>query len=352
MTKLIKRASAEARAFGRGARRPVNAEMEQQDLILSFEDEAEEFVELKAPRGGAAGRARARKPHAHPEDDTVEIKGGKKPTKRPRMDMPEALAQADRQVRARKPRFAPVTFSELGGVRFLHFGTEWVQGGMRLSKPFHLELEYAQQMMSWLLFLNPTPQITQLGLGSASLTKWCYRELTESRVEAVELNPSVVIAARSMFALPYDDARLSVVEADAWDYVNDAANLDRIGVLQVDIYDATARGPVLDSVAFYRACRATLTNPGMLTVNLFGDHPSFERNMRHLGTAFEGRVLALPEVHEGNRIALAFSGPPLDFAWSDLEKRALHVEKTYRLPAKKWLAALRTVSPAGDRFSI
>jgi spermidine synthase len=180
-------------------------------------------------------------------------------------------------------------------------------------------------------------------LGSASLTKWCYRYLPESQVQAVELNPSVVIAARSMFALPSDDERLTVIEADAWDYVHDGAHAGQVGVLQVDIYDATARGPVLDSVAFYRACRATLTTPGMLSVNLFGDHPSFERNMRHLKTAFEGRVVALPEVHEGNRIALAFSGPPIDFAWSDLATRAAFIEKTYDLPASGWLAALRKV---------
>lgn len=325
MTTLIKRASAEARAFGR--RKVKHDDVTGLDDTLDeVQDDALDLTPKSKPKSKAKAIAKAK-------------------DKRPMREMPEALALADRQVRARTPRFAPVTFSEEGGVRFLHFGTEWVQGGMRLRKPFHLELEYAQQMMAWLLFLNAPAKITQLGLGSASLTKWCYRYLPESQVQAVELNPSVVIAARSMFALPYDDERLSVVEADAWDYVNDGANLGQVGVLQVDIYDATARGPVLDSVAFYRACRATLTTPGILSVNLFGDHPSFERNMRHLKSAFEGRVIALPEVHEGNRIALAFSGPLIDFAWTDLAARASFIEKTYDLPASDWLAALRKVMP-------
>ena len=35
----------------------------------------------------------------------------------------------------RKPRFAPVTFSEEGGVRYLHFGTEWVRGGCVCASP-------------------------------------------------------------------------------------------------------------------------------------------------------------------------------------------------------------------------
>ncbi len=61
------------------------------------------------------------------------------------------------------------------GVRYLHFGTEWVQGAMRLRKPDAIELEYAQQMMAWLLFLSPSApdfHVAQLGLGAAALTKF------------------------------------------------------------------------------------------------------------------------------------------------------------------------------------
>lgn len=119
------------------------------------------------------------------------------------------------------PRFAPVTFSEMDGVRYLHFGTEWVQGAMRLRKPDAIELEYAQQMMAWLLFLSPSApefHVTQLGLGAAALTKFCHRQFSRARVTAVELNPAVIIAGRSMFGLREDDERLTVREQDAWDY--------------------------------------------------------------------------------------------------------------------------------------
>ncbi|SDV50938.1 class I SAM-dependent methyltransferase [Chitinasiproducens palmae] len=268
---------------------------------------------------------------------------------------PDELASADRSMRARPPRFAPVTFSELGGVRFLHFGSEWVQGAMRISRPDRIELEYAQQMMAWLLFLDPPAadaRVVQLGLGAAALTKFCYRAFPDSRVEAIELNPSVVVAARSMFALPPDDARLTVTEADAWDIVTAPERRGTIAALQVDVYDATARGPVLDSVAFYRACRQTLREPGMLTVNLFGDHDSYARNLRNLSQAFEGRVVVLPEVHDGNRIALAFAGPALAFPAALLRARAAFIRETWGLPAQRWLRALAAVHPYGDTFEI
>lgn len=245
------------------------------------------------------------------------------------------------------PRFAPVTFSEMDGVRYLHFGTEWVQGAMRLRKPDAIELEYAQQMMAWLLFLSPSvPEfhVTQLGLGAAALTKFCHRQFSRARVTAVELNPAVIIAGRSMFGLREDDERLTVREQDAWDYVMDGTHTGALDVLQVDLYDATARGPVLDTTAFYKACRRVLKAPGVMTINLFGDHDSFPKNIVRICEAFDNRVLVFPEVHDGNVIALAFNGPAIDVSWDVLEIRAKVLEDTTGLPAREWVKGLRAAN--------
>ncbi|MFL9934014.1 spermidine synthase [Paraburkholderia sp. RL18-103-BIB-C] len=308
MTKLIKRASAEARVFrnrdaeSTGGKQKIARKTTRNNKRAEYDDDLHDAPQIEAPR---------------------------------------------------KPRFAPVTFSEEGGVRFLHFGTEWVQGAMRLRKPDHIELEYAQQMMAWLLFIETPKRIVQLGLGAASLTKFAHRFLKRAKVEAVEVNPAVVVAARTMFELPHDDARLTVHETDAWDFVNDSANHGTIGALQIDVYDATARGPVLDSVGFYRAARACLTDAGMVTVNLFGDHPSFVRNMKRLNEAFDGRVIALPEVHDGNRIAIAFSGPALDVPFTALQTRAKLIEAELGLPARKWIKGLQeSTGQKGASFSI
>ena len=100
---------------------------------------------------------------------------------------------------------APITFSEEDGVRFLHFGTEWIQGAMRLKKPDEIELEYARQMMATWLFVDHPRHVMQLGLGAAALTKFCYRELPNAQVTAVELHQDVITAAHSMFRLPPED---------------------------------------------------------------------------------------------------------------------------------------------------
>jgi spermidine synthase len=240
----------------------------------------------------------------------------------------------------RKPKFAPITLSELDGVRFLHFGTEWVQGAMRLRKPDWLELEYAQQMMAWMLFNNQPAHIVQLGLGTGALTKFCYRQFPHAQVTAIELNPQVIAICETMFRLPPPDARLSILEMDAMDFVTDKSHVGTLDILQVDLYDATARGPVLDTPEFYVACANCLTSNGIMTVNLFGDHPSFAKNIKAMRFAFN-EVICLPEVHDGNVVAIAFnSRPTLDFAV--LYDRASEITQTCKLPAKSWVNGLKS----------
>jgi spermidine synthase len=240
---------------------------------------------------------------------------------------------------SRKPKFAPVTLSEQDGVRYLHFGTEWVQGAMRLRKPDWIELEYAQQMMAWMLFNDAPQNIAQLGLGTGALTKFCYRQFPHARIAAVELNASVIAICESMFKLPAADDRLSVLEMDAMDFVNDRANHGTLDVLQIDLYDATARGPVLDTPEFYRACAACLAPHGIATVNLFGDHPSYAKNLKAMRFAFE-EVASLPEVHEGNVVAIAFKTAP-SFDFPALYERAAQIKEATKLPTKPWVNGLK-----------
>jgi spermidine synthase len=247
-----------------------------------------------------------------------------------------------------RPVDPPIELSEQDGVRYLHFGSRWIQGAMRIRRPFDLELDYVRHMMAWLLFMEPPARVLQLGLGAAALTKWTWRHLPDTETVAVEASASVVAACRRWFALPDDDARLDVVVADAGEYVASPRVRGRFGVVQVDLYDRDARGPVLESPEFYRAVRRAIAEPGMAVVNLFGsDHASFERNRRRIAAAFDDRVLVLPPVEAGNLVALAFAGPPLAVDAAMLFERAAEVERRWRLPARGWAKALRAAVAPG-----
>jgi spermidine synthase len=147
----------------------------------------------------------------------------------------------------------------------------------------------------------------------------------------------VIRLARSHFSVPPDDARLAIHRGDAARFVAEAGGREQWGVIQADVYDSQARGPVCDSLAFYRACRAALDPAGgILVVNLFGETASYARNLSRIARAFEARVLVLPAVPAENVVVLAFSGPPLEVPLAAFRARAATVERRWRLPAKGW----------------
>lgn len=231
-----------------------------------------------------------------------------------------------------------ISILDYEGLRSLHFGTTVVQGVMRIDQPDKIELEYVQQMMMWLLFRDTATHIVQLGLGAAALTKFCYHELAPAKITAVELNPDVIEACRSHFALPADDDRLQVLNMDAADYVTEFSRRRSVDILQVDLYDAKAHRPVLSSEAFYAACANSLSRAGIMTINLYCDWPEHLAHIQMIETAFPA-VAWLPEVHDGNIVAIAFKEPPsIDF--DDLYARAKHVTAALGLPAESWVRGL------------
>ena len=242
-----------------------------------------------------------------------------------------------------------VTIAEAGGLRTLHLGdTPWVQGAMDMDKPRELVLEYVQRMMAWMLWRDSTDvtrgHAVQLGLGAASITRFCHQVLRMERVTAVELNPAVIAACRQGFRLPGDDARLTVREQDAADWVDDDVNLQTAQVLSVDLYDQEAAAPVLDSAAFYAACRGTLAHGGLMSVNLFGRAANFEASAARIAAAFgRDQVWSLRPTREGNTVVVAARGVVVP-SRDTLAARAATIERRFGLPARKWLRMVRPLA--------
>lgn len=245
------------------------------------------------------------------------------------------------------PSLPEVNFSDHGDTRYLHLGTEWIQGSMLLDDPYAIDLEYVQRMMAWLLFVEPQEvakrHAMQLGLGAASLTKFCHKKL-RMKTTAIELNPQVVAACRIWFKLPRDDSRLSVILGDAQEVAAHPHWRGTVDALQVDLYDHEAAAPVLDSEAFYRDCRKLLTEDGCMTVNLFGRTSSYERSLQRIQAAFGAEaVWAFKPTREGNTVVLALR-TPVHPTRAQLSQRAEAIESRWGLPARKWLRVFR---PAG-----
>lgn len=251
---------------------------------------------------------------------------------------------------ARAPQdLPPVTVSEHEGVRYLHLGSLWVQGAMRIRKPQQVELDYIQRMLAVLLW-RPTEALgeglaVQLGLGAGALTRFTAQQLKMATL-AVEINPQVIAACGSHFHLP---RQAEVVRGDAADWLAQAAPAS-VALLHVDLYDHEAAAPVLDSEDFYAACRHVLAPGGLMAVNLFGRDASFARSAARIATAFGAeQVWSLRPTREGNTVVVAGQGvavPPRE----ELLARAAVLEQRFGalgLPARKWLRMVRPyVAPA------
>jgi len=221
-----------------------------------------------------------------------------------------------------------IQISEEAGVRYLHFSSDWVQGAMRVARPWALELDYTREMIACLL-LHPEPDWPRnallIGLGAGSLTKFLHRHRPAARITVAEIEPAVVAAARQYFKLPEADARFNIVIAEGAEFVANAKK--RWDLILVDGYDEDARTGMLDTLPFYAAARARLSEQGLLVTNLLSKRRDFRDSVARLRQAFDDRALAFPSCDSGNAVAFAASGEPLHLPLEELRENALALKR-------------------------
>ena len=239
-----------------------------------------------------------------------------------------------------KRRNPTIAVSDSGGYRSLHVGGEAIQSSMKLGDPFALALDYTRCMMAFLLF-HPRPrQVLMIGLGGGSLAKFFHKHLRAARVRVVELDRRIVETARAHFALPHDDARLTVEIGDG----ADALSPECCDVLMIDAYHDEAHVPKLATAAFYDAAYLALGPQGALVVNYMNDDPMFDEYLQRLEAAFGGAVFTMRALYDPNIIAFAFKGLPREPDWAELRRRAGALQARLGLPFRKYLPRLRARS--------
>jgi len=232
-----------------------------------------------------------------------------------------------------------IDIREEAGIRYLHFGTDWVQGAMRLSKPNRLELSYTQAMLAFLLFRPAPRNVLIIGLGAASLVRWFRHALPDTHLTVIEINRDVIAAAHQFFRLPQDDDRLDVQVGDGVHFVQQTELA--FDAILVDGYDHRARAGKLESLEFYWACRARLAPHGVLVSNVFGRVHGHGQTKQHFRDVFGNGVVLLPSPDSKNVLVSAFVDPPAICMAAELRDRASELKGRYDLPFVKWVHALQ-----------
>ena len=242
-----------------------------------------------------------------------------------------------------------IEVSEEDGVRYLHFGSRWIQGAMRIARPYSLELEYTRDMMFALLLRRGgwPRSVLLVGLGAASLTRFLYRHRPRAAQTVVEIEPAVIAAAQHHFKLPEESPRLRITIADASDYLA-AADRD-FDLILVDGYDAKGRTGMLDALPFYCNAQAHLTPQGVLAANLLTRNHGYRGSLERLRAAFEGRAVALPVCASGNVVLLAAAGEAVEVGAPELLARARALKRETKLDL---IATARKVAERAEVFRL
>jgi spermidine synthase len=236
----------------------------------------------------------------------------------------------------------PIRINEERGVRYLQFSPHWIQGAMRLSRPWSLELDYTRAMMMALLLGQDRgwpSSVLQIGLGAASITRFLHRHLRRAKLEVVEIDPEVVVNAWQFFGLPEESARLNIEIGDGYEYI--ARTRRRFDLIVVDGFDANGRAGRLHSLPFYRMSRARLAAGGMMVTNLLSRGKHANPSANPIRDAFDGRVLVLPPC-DANTVVVAKTGAPVRIPIERLRARASKLKSRTGLNLLPTLSRLRS----------
>lgn len=235
--------------------------------------------------------------------------------------------------------------SEQNGLRTLHFGSEWVQGRMRMSRPDELVLGYAQDMCAALLLVPPPKQVYVAGLGVGSLPRWALAHWGKSlkKMEIVELRADVLALTRAAFPLPGDDLRVLLTLGDAAKVITErpAASVDW---MWVDCYDGRGRVGALESDEFYAAAHAALTTKGVFVANMWSSVTRYRGGLRRLRTIFgHNNIVLLQAIATENVTVIATKSPLPVFDSVAIQARARALQAEHNMPFERWLTALAPV---------
>lgn len=235
---------------------------------------------------------------------------------------------------------------ESNGLRTLHFDKRWMQGAMRVTRPWDLELEYTQVMMACLLMRdeNRFPRnILMIGLGAGSMIKFLYRHCPLAHLTVVEIDARLVDVAREHFGLPDDPLRLNVVVGDGVNYM--MTSDQTFDLILVDGFDKHADPGDLNKLPFYQACRSRLSDEGLLVTNIVGLSYGVKGGFTHIESAFEDRALMFPKCKSGNTITFASAAGVINSSLDELKERAVMFEQKTGIALLPILTRLEFMEP-------
>jgi spermidine synthase len=164
-------------------------------------------------------------------------------------------------------RFGRVLVIDEGPRRVMRFGSPSAseQSAIEPRNPRAVPVEYVRYALIGLAHQGRPRRVLMIGLGGGTFTTLVHRALPEATIDAVEIDPVVVQAARAHFGLR-EDARYRVEVADAADWIARAqATYDFV---LLDAYAGEGIPEALGTRAFFEAIARRLAPGGVVAINI------------------------------------------------------------------------------------
>ncbi len=238
-----------------------------------------------------------------------------------------------------------LTVFQSGERRVLSSADGLVQSEIDLAHPGELPNPVSRAMLAHLLFRPPPESVLLAGCGGGAVARWLHARSPRTRGVAVEISPTVVDLARRWFDFPPRQSNWRLQRGDVQDYLA-GADSGKLDFILMDIAEQGSSPDWLAEREFLRNCRSSLSEQGVLTLNLI------PRDAAHLACllwalrqVFFRQVLCFSLSGRGNVMALAFNRAPQT---DNLGQAARAASALWGLSFDDYLQRMRRENPPGS----
>ncbi len=196
-----------------------------------------------------------------------------------------------------------------------------IQSELDLNNPLALVDAYTRAALLGLLWSPAPSRVFTTGLGGGCLPTVMHHHMPETIVQCVENDPQVVDAATRFFGfLPDETLRIAIGDGRRW--LAENATQHAFEIIILDVFDDKGDVPrPLSTLEFFQLCRASLSEQGVLVVNLLYLDPHRTARIKTVAAVFE-HVYLCP-MDDDNDVLFASRQP--------LPSKAIYIDRMIRL---------------------
>jgi spermidine synthase len=184
-----------------------------------------------------------------------------------------------------RSEFERILVVDKGDRRYLRFGTadNGYQSSISLVDPEAVPMEYIRLAMLGMVMTPAPERVLMIGLGGGAFTNLLRRHFPDLWIDAVEIDPVVVKAARGFFGVR-EDERFQIYVQDGADFIEEVRNV--YDLILLDAYSGEGVPEKLTTPSFFEAVKARTTGSGVVVVNLWQQGDREETIAASFGAVF------------------------------------------------------------------